>query len=49
MPRIALKLLAIFRIEGKIALLNMAQVWLALADDVERKASSEVLHSAEEL
>ncbi|MFY9835884.1 MAG: hypothetical protein WAK55_05345 [Xanthobacteraceae bacterium] len=33
----------------KIALLNMAQVWLALADEVERKASSEVLNSAEEL
>ena len=27
----------------KIALLNMAQVWIALADEAERKASVEVL------
>lgn len=33
----------------KIALLNMAQVWLALADEIERKASSDALNSAEEL
>jgi hypothetical protein len=32
----------------KIALLNMAQVWLALADEVEGKASSDVLHSPPE-